>query len=124
MTSKRKKRIALLAFGLLTLTVGVLGWIDYQRREYHSMMAEHHLAEMAAFDLASRSEGDLAEMVEGKKPRSMVLSFMAPVENTKQIRARQSLDLDRANFHGDLSRKHQEAVDHPWASAAPAPSSR
>ena len=106
---------------LLALTL--VGWIGYERRKVYLMEAEHHLGEMVTFENASRADGHLADMYEGRAPREWCLAFMNPVGDTKPLRASQALKARRAAYHSALIVKYRLAAAFPWLGVAPDPPS-
>ncbi len=117
------KLLGVFVVGSIVLTTSLSAGIGYQRRQTYLALSQHHLAEMAANESVSRSDGHLADMYEGKAPREQILAFLMPIENTNALRANQELYAQKARHHAALSHKYQEAAAHPWDSITPDPPS-
>jgi hypothetical protein len=119
--NQRRRKPLILGMTVLSLIVaGVSVGNGLQRRADYLALAEYHLGEMAAFDSARRSDGELADMFEGKAPQSPMLAFLNPGDPVK-IRSSESINAQRAAYHSALSRKYQQAADRPWSSVEPDP---
>jgi hypothetical protein len=105
------------------LTATLIFSLGYRRRQNYLALADHHLAEMAASESVSKSDGHIADMFEGKAPREQIFAFLMPVDSTDALRANERLYASRASYHAALNYKYREAAAHPWTSVEPDPPS-
>jgi hypothetical protein len=117
------KQTILIVVASVALATGLIGWIGHQRRQAYLILAEHHLAEMATFDSASRSVGHYADMYEGKAPKEKILAFLNPVGDSRNLRSAEALNSRRAAYHSALSLKYRAAAARPWIAVLPDPPS-